>query len=211
MKEFTFKYYPSRILLFLLCIVLTFIILIQVVFNSEATALNVALWIAGSSSMLALIFTLFNKLVLWDWVLKFLDIPKLQGKYEGELISSYHIDDDSSKPHVKKHVKMEIDQNLNGFIVKATFYNRKSDKDYTSETVSVSHNIVAIGNGNYTINYLYRNTGNKLQKEHLKVTLNNHEGFSTLEYNPKTKSLCGSYFNDSQERPSHGKLTLNKI
>lgn len=177
----------------------------------EANFINIAVWVVGSSSLLATFFIMFNKYALNLWILKILDLPKLKGSYTGELISSYHIDDDESKPHVKKFIVMNIYQNLNGFLVEAKFYNTKKSKNYTSETESINHDIVSKGNGNFTITYLYRSKGNKLTKEHLKYELNNHEGIAILEYNTAKETLTGNYFNDGNERTSFGRLNLEKI
>jgi|AntRauTorckE5430_2_1112549.scaffolds.fasta_scaffold02371_4 hypothetical protein len=210
MKIFSFKYYPARILLTLFCIALTLVILVKGFFMPEANFINIALWVVGSASLLAIFFKTLNKYCLKNCILKMLDLPKLKGSYTGELISSYHIDDDETKPHIKKYVKMKIYQNLNGFLVEAKFYNSKNDDTFTSETESINHDIVSKGNGDYTITYLYRNKGNKLTKENKKYSLNNHEGVAILEYSTATKALNGSYFNDAAERQSFGRLNLKK-
>lgn len=210
MNKFSFKYYPARILLALVCILLTLIVLAKGIIYTKPNFISLLLSLAGSSSILAVILIYINKHPKRNWFFKVLNLPNLNGVYEGELTSSYHLDDDETKPHIKKFVRLQIYQNLNGFLVVGQFFNLKSDENFTSQTESINHDIVSKGNGNYTISYLYGNKGNKLHKEHKKTTLNNHEGFAVLTYNPKDKTLIGSYFNDGQERPSYGKLNLKK-
>ena len=211
MKDFTFKYYPARILLFLLCIVLTLIILVKGYLQPEVTFIGVALWVIGSSSLVALIFTFFNKYAMWKYVLKILDIPEFIGSYEGELISSYQLDDDTNMSNVKKYVFMEVFQNLNGFIIESKFYDSKASKEFSSESISITHDILSVGNGKFTISYLYKNKANKFHKDNKKYKLNSHEGMAVLTYDPIEETLIGKYFNDSQERPSYGMLNLKKI
>lgn len=211
MKEFTFKYYPARILLFLLCLVLTVLILVKGFFKPEVTFVNVSFWIGGSSGLLALIFTFLNKYGMWNWVMKTLGIPDVRGNYLGKLTSSYHINDDPNQPNITKYMKIEISQNLNGFYAKSYFYDSEFHSQESSSSESISHDIEPKDNGEYLIIYRYRNTGNNFHHDHKKYNLNKHDGIAQLYFNPANKTLIGKYFNDSQDRPSYGTINLNKI
>ncbi len=219
MQNLNFKHYPSRILLAMLCllIALYFVVKYTIVYflqshePTEISMVNISIEIAGMSSLLAIVFILINKFVMWKWMLKILGLPDLRGNYEGELVSSYHIDDDHNKPNITKWIKMEISQNLNGFYVDCKFYNHKEDAQYSSLSESISHDIQSKDNGEFVITYHYRNAGNKFHQEHKKYGLNAHEGIAILHFNPKNKTLIGKYFNDAQERPSYGNINLNKI
>lgn len=178
---------------------------------TENNIINVCIDIVGLPSTLALIFILINKYFLKKWFLGILGLPKIKGNFEGNLISSYHIDDNPNKPHIDKYVKMSISQNLNGYLVEAFFYSSKNSKEVTSESESITHEILSKGNGKFTISYLYRNSAYAFNKDHKKYNLNNHEGIAVLTYDPSELSLVGKYFNDSQERPSYGRLTLKKV
>lgn len=210
MKELNFKYYPARILISILCSFIGIIVLSKNFSNPNPDGLQLFFWVFGSSGLLAICFILINKFVMWQWVLKILGLPNLNGNYEGELISSYHIDDDISKPNIKKFVKMEITHNLNGFYVKTHFYESEFHTEESSISESISHDIEAKDNGELLIVYRYRNLPNTFHKDHKKYTLNQHDGIAQLYYNPKTNTLKGKYFNDSQERPSYGNINLNK-
>lgn len=135
-------------------------------------------------------------------------LPDLRGEYEGTLISSYHIDDDKSKPNITKHVKLTISQNLNGFYVESFYYDHEAAIKYSSESYSVSHDIDEKDNGEFIITYRYKNKKNDFHEDHQKYTLNNHDGICILTYNAKNKTLIGKYFNDSSDRPSYGQLNL---
>lgn len=141
---------------------------------------------------------------------RFFGLPNLNGSYTGKLISSYHIDDDITKPNITKFVKLTIVQNLNGFYVEAFFYEHEASITYSSESCSVSHDIDKKPNDEYIITYRYKNTGRKLHEDHEKYNLNDHDGIAILTFNAKNKTLKGKYFNDSQNRPSYGELNLFK-
>lgn len=211
MDKFSFKYYPARILLFLLCVIITIFILVKGIFKPDVSFINVAIWVVGSSGVLALFFTFFNKYAMWKWVQKVLGIPDIRGKYEGSLISSYHINDDPNQPNVTKYIKLEISQNINGFFVKSYFYDSEFHTQESSSSESTSHDIEPKDNGEYLIIYRYRNTGNNFHHDHKKYNLNKHDGIAQLYFNPENQTLIGKYFNDSHDRPSFGNMNLNKI
>lgn len=218
MQNFSFKYYPSRILLVMTCVFIALYFIIKYIITYllqsqeliKTSLLNVSIEIAGMSSLLAVVFILINKFVMGKWLLKILGLPNLRGNYQGELISCYHIDDNSNKPNITKWVKMEISQNLNGFYIESSFYNTKEDKDPTSFSESITHDILNKDNGEFVITYLYKNKGNTFHDENKKYGVNAHNGMATLIFNSKNKTLIGGYFNDSSERVSYGKLNLKK-
>jgi hypothetical protein len=140
----------------------------------------------------------------------FLGLPDLRGNYTGKLESSYHVDDDESKPHITKYVKISISQNVNGFYVEAFFYEHEASLKHSSESYSVSHDIDKKPNNEYIITYRYKNKADKLHDDHEKYGLTDHDGITILTFNAKNKTLNGKYFNDSQNRPSYGNLNLTK-
>ncbi|WP_143884531.1 Cap15 family cyclic dinucleotide receptor domain-containing protein [Chryseobacterium binzhouense] len=218
MKKTNFKYYPFRKLFLMTCLVIVIYLIIKygvlILFNktdfTNISAVNLIMDIAGLSSILALVFSLINEYIMWNWYLKFLGLPDLRGKYTGELVSNYHIEDDITKPNITKWIEMEIHQNINGFHVKANFYPSQYNKSETSESESITHDILAKDNGEFVITYHYRNKGNKFHKENERYKHNNHDGIAILTFDPKNKILKGNYFNDGQERESYGKLNLIK-
>lgn len=214
MEKFSLKYYPPKILIFLVALLLTFIFLIRF-FISSFKEENLELWqeafiLITSSGIVSLIIFFINKYVMWRWLLLVLHLPDLRGTYEGKLTSSYHIDDDPNKPHVTKFVVLQIYQNLNGFYIHSKYYDHNRNTDATSESYSLTHSIVRRNDESFTIQYLYTNDPNTLHKTHRKVLLNTHQGFCILHFDPERKSLTGTYFNDTAARPSHGSLNLIK-
>ena len=211
MKNLNFKYYPTRVILGIICILITIIFIVKRSLQKTPNLFSDALIIVGSSAIVY--FTLFflNKYFMWKYWLKLLEIPDLRGKYEGELISSYHIDDDLKKPNVTKWMKIEISQNLNGFYVTGEIFDNEYSSLKSSSFKSISHEIESNEDGTFEILYRYINIPNTFHADHEKYSLNNHYGCSNLNFNPTDNTLIGSYFNNGEERLSYGQLTLKKI
>jgi hypothetical protein len=212
MQSFTLKYYPPKVLIGLVVLFVTLFFAIKSAFyNFQGTEVSLAGELGillGSTTVVSAGVFLINNYIMWPWLLKLLGIPDLRGTYEGKLVSSYHIDDDPEKPHVTKYLVLTISQNLNGFYVRSKFYDRKSNSDFSSQSESLNHAIKPDKDGTYIIEYLYRNLPNTLHKAHKRDVLNTHQGICVLRFNPKDRSLEGRYFNDTEQRPSYGKINL---
>ena len=190
MKNLNFKYYPPKILLPLTCFIIAFYILIKHFFMylfSNIEFINISIFkiiidILLLSGTLALIFILINKYGMNSYFLKLLEITDLRGNYEGELESSFHYDDNEKLPHIKKFVKVKIEQNINGFIVFSDFYDFKDSSDKSSSSESISHDIKKISEHKFKVTYFYRNEANKFHYQDKTYGLNNHNGFAILYY-----------------------------
>lgn len=136
---------------------------------------------------------LFINKVGWKWyVFKWLvDIPNLNGRYEGTLISSYRGE--------RKDCVLEIKQTASSIHIFAYFGSVQTN-DKTSKSVSVSEQIVLEKNGLYKLFYIFSNESDTLQ-----IQLNNHEGTSKLYYYPDVKRMEGDYYN---QRGNTGTLNV---
>ena len=111
MKKLSFKYYtiPAAIVIIISSSVAF------LAFNYLITLLTQTFCFAGKQ-IISLIMSLFSVTTIvyllnnycFGIMYYFLGLPDLRGNYTGTLTSSYHIDDDDSKPHIKKKVKMNI-------------------------------------------------------------------------------------------------------
>ncbi|WP_290791737.1 hypothetical protein [Flavihumibacter sp. UBA7668] len=142
--------------------------------------------------LISLTLVFVNK-IGWKWgMFKWLvDVPNLNGRYEGILISSYNSE--------QKDCVLEIKQTASYIHIFAYFGNLGSN-DKTSKSVSVSEEIVQEKNGLYKLFYIFSNESDTLQ-----IQLNNHEGTSKLYYYPDVKRLEGDYYN---QRGNTGTLNV---
>ena len=125
--------------------------------------------------------------VAWKWkILNWLvDIPNLNGRYTGELSSSYK---DSNGMPVKKKIAIEISQNASALHISAYSYDDESGQ--TSAADSILSEIVKEKNGFFKIYYIYANDPATMQPE-----LRKHGGVTILKYHPEDKELEGEYYN----------------
>ncbi len=202
MKDFNFKYYPARILIFLFCVIIAIIIIVKGFLHPVPSFWTTIFWITGSSSVVALAFSLFNKYAINYYVFKLLDLPDIRGTYLGDLISSNS---------TTKFVKLIISQNINGFYVEAQFFDNQYVNNCTSFSESITHDILKKENDEFIISYLYRNKVDRFHKDYKNNPLCDHSGMCSLTFNEKNKTLIGEYFNDGKQRMSYGKLNLKKI
>lgn len=212
MIPFSLKYYPPKVLIGIVVLFITLIFgvksAISLIQGSEITLFQELIMLVSSFTLVSLLVYLLNKFIMWGWLLRLLGIPNLRGTYDGKLVSSYHIDDDPKKPHVTKYLVVTISQNLNGFYVRSKFYDRKGNREFSSQSESLSHAVKPNPDGSYTIEYLYHNLPNTLHKAHTRDVLNTHQGFCVLRFDPVNRSLEGKYFNDTETRPSYGSISL---
>lgn len=144
--------------------------------------------IFSTVSILVLILTLINT-VLWKFkIFRWLvNIPNLNGRYEGELISSF-IDPVTNLPTKKKCV-IEISQNASECKINS-YYGDWNTQMQTSDATSVLEEIVKKSNGVFEVFYVFSNTANALQNH-----LHNHIGTCSLKYFKDIKTLDGEYYN----------------
>lgn len=123
------------------------------------------------------------------------EIPNLNGRYTGELISSYQ---SSSGVFVKKIVVMEIKQTASKLQIFSYFGDLTNTS--TSSSVSVSEQIISEGNSNSSnLFYIFSNETSPL------LNLNNHAGTAKLKYFKDIKKIEGEYYN---QRGNTGKIEV---
>ncbi|MBD3584025.1 Cap15 family cyclic dinucleotide receptor domain-containing protein [Flavobacterium selenitireducens] len=189
-----FRYYNSSNLVILILILIFLISPLSACIEkkiSEYEDLNILYGYVGIFStvtiltgVLLLIDRFLWRFSLFNWLI---DVPNLNGRYEGELTSSF-IDPSTNLPTVKKCV-MEISQNASKICVHS-YYGDIATNNQTSQGFSLSEEIVKNNNGIFEVFYIFSNTPNALINQ-----LHHHLGTSNLKYFPDIKVLEGEYFN----------------
>lgn len=188
------KYYKISVLIPLI-LILTF--LITPISNwieseiSKIEGVNVIysyIGIFSTISVLMIILYLINN-CLWKYsCLKALvDLPDLNGRYDGVLESTY-IDPTSQQP-IKKRCVLEIKQTAS-YIKIHSYYGDLNNNIQSSCSTSVSEEIIKSSNDIFEIFYIYTNDANSLLTQ-----LHNHKGTCSLKYYPDIKTLEGEYYN----------------
>lgn len=146
--------------------------------------------IFSTIGLITLTFLFINN-VGWKWrVFKWLiDIPNLNGRYKGELISSFL--DSNGKPVIKDCV-IEIKQTGSSIHV-FSYFGDKGTSTQSSRSYSVSEELVQEKNGLFQLFYIFTN-----EPDTLITQLNNHLGTSKFKYYPDIKTLEGDYYNQRQ-------------
>ncbi|MNK15432.1 hypothetical protein D3C87_335700 [compost metagenome] len=189
-----FRYYNSERLIILI-LILVFLIspISQYIekFISRYESLNIIYGYVGpfsTISILSFILFLIDK-YLWRFsVFKWLiDIPDLNGRYEGELTSSFI--DPITGQLTKKKCVLEIHQNASKIKINS-YYSDIGNNNQTSQAFSVSEEIVENQNNIFEIFYIYTNTPNTLITQ-----LHNHLGTCGIKYFFNIKTLEGEYYN----------------
>jgi hypothetical protein len=154
------------------------------------TQINDYVGIFSTIGLITLTFLFINN-IGWKWgVFKWLiDIPNLNGRYKGELISSYL--DANGKPVIKDCV-IEIKQTGSSIHV-FSYYGDKGTNTQSSRAYSVSEELVQEKNGLFQLFYIFTN-----EPDTLITQLNNHSGTSKFKYYPDIKTLDGDYYNQRQ-------------
>lgn len=198
-----FKYYKTnRLIIFLLVlsVIYNYVSNFLEDFIKQYSFFQQIYSYVGSFSTVALITAtlIFIDLVGWKWsIFKWLiDIPNLNGRYLGELISSYQ---SSPGTYVKKLFVMEIKQTAS----KLEIYSYSGDpgnNSPTSSSISRSEQIRPESNNNSSsIYYIFSNETSPL------LTLNNHFGTAEVKYYKDIKKLEGQYYN---QRGNTGKIEV---
>ncbi len=126
------------------------------------------------------------------WLVK---IPNLNGRYKGELLSSYN---DPEGNRVLKDLVIEIKQNASS--IKVSSYVSDKGKDIqTSSSFSISEELVKDQYGFYILYFIYSNEVNTFQTQFINQSeIHNHFGLQRFKYFPDIKFLEGEYFNQRQ-------------
>jgi hypothetical protein len=211
--RFTVKYYPPPLLilivLFIVGVKFAFEHLFRIWLSKPQLPWYMDLVsICTSLGIVTALLRIINQKVDWNWLLKIMGVHKISGSYKGSVISSYHLKDNTKKPHVHAYCAIDIAQNLNGFFVKGKFYSDAEMTEGSSEFESEHEQIEKLPTGAFRIHYFYKNLGNKLHPNEGRYGLDTHNGVCVLEFDPKTKTMRGYYFN--RERDSHGQIKLSQ-
>ncbi|TDD94124.1 Cap15 family cyclic dinucleotide receptor domain-containing protein [Flavobacterium cellulosilyticum] len=197
-----FKYYKSKSLIL-------FIIILSIVYSQLSKELDQLLptdstfreiWkyvdLFSTFSLLFLTLLFINE-IGWKWKLfKWLvDIPNLNGRYEGTLESTYQ----TNGANTIKDCAIEITQTASKIKI-LSYYGDPETENQTSSGKSVSEEIYKEVDGFFIIYHIYLGEPNKLETH-----LNVHSGSSSMKYHPDEKKLIGNYYND---RTNKGKLEV---
>ena len=126
---------------------------------------------------------------MWKWQISkpLVDLPNLNGRYEGTLNSTYI--DPSSQQQTQKKCVLEIKQTAS-YIKINSYYGDLNSNNQSSCSTSVSEEIIKSSNDIFEIFYIYTNDANSLETQ-----LHNHKGTCSLKYYPDIKTLEGEYYN----------------
>lgn len=142
--------------------------------------------IFSTISLLLIIFLLINKYLWKYWFMKrLIDIPNLNGRYEGELISSYR---DDLGNNIKKRCIIEIKQTASKIKIFSYYSDLNSDKQ-TSCSYSVLEEIISRDDNVFKLYYVYDNKAEILNE------LSDHSGTCILQYYHSEKKIEGEYYN----------------
>ncbi|MDB5131693.1 MAG: hypothetical protein JWR02_1442 [Mucilaginibacter sp.] len=211
MDKLTFKNYHPSVLVFLICLIVAlnfeFKILWETILGYKMSGLlEQPLIIITSSSIVLGALNIFNRYCKWLWLLNLLGLTDTSGNYAGVVTSSYYMDDDPAKGHIKLFSKLQIVQNINAIKIEGEFF---TDEDFTNRSsyfISSEEEIRKKPNGDFIITYFFANRGNQLHPDDKKYSLNNHDGIGVLTYSPMNHTLKGYYFN--HQRFSNGEINL---
>lgn len=210
MKNLNFRYYPAGVLFTLFCIIVAVNFLLRTLiayyFDQPLTLWEEAALLLGSGGLVQFLFGQVNKYFMWNPYLKLLGLHDLRGNYAGELVSTFHINDDPQLGHVTKHLLVSISQNLNGIYLTGKVFNNTSDPTPTSTFSSGAADLVKLDDGSFQLSYTFTNNGNLQSAEHAKYGLQTHLGYTILYFNPQNRQLEGTYF--THERQSSGRIKL---
>ena len=188
-----FKYFKTSSLIpFILVLSVIFNIIskkIEGAINSNGTLGEIYSYI-GVFSTITLITITLSIINFWAWkwaIFKWLiNIPNLNGRYTGELISSFTTPQGTP---VRKICVMEIKQTASKIYIHS-YFGDVNPNAVTSSSQSVSEELVSDTNGMFRLYYIFTNESNALQ-----VQLNNHLGTARFRYFLDIKTLEGEYYN----------------
>ncbi|MDV3627812.1 hypothetical protein CMU78_05925 [Elizabethkingia anophelis] len=189
-----FKYYNTQRLIILILIISFLIAPLSAYLENWISKIKLLstvysyVGIFSTITILTLVLLLINNCL---WKTKFfkwlVNIPNLNGRYEGELISTFT--DQQNPINTKKKCIVEIKQTASK-IKLHIFFGDVITNTQTSQANSISEEIIEQSNGIFEIFYIYSNNANSIQTQ-----LNNHIGTCSLKYFSDIKVLDGEYYN----------------
>src|SRR5690606_30683848 len=192
--EMNFKYYKISVLIPLILILTLLITPFSNWLESEISKSenwkNIYSYVGAFStiSILTFILYLINNFLWKSQISKpLVDLPNLNGRYEGTLNSTYI--DPSSQQQTQKKCVLEIKQTAS-YIKINSYYGDLNSNNQSSCSTSVSEEIIKSSNDIFEIFYIYTNDANSLETQ-----LHNHKGTCSLKYYPDIKTLEGEYYN----------------
>lgn len=154
------------------------------------TQINDYIGIFSTIGLITITFLFINN-IGWKWCsFKWLiDVPNLNGRYKGILISSFL---DANSKAVTKDCVIEIKQTGSSIHI-FSYYGDKITNSQSSRAYSVSEELVHEKNGLFQLFYIFTNEPDTLISQ-----LNNHSGTAKFKYYPDIKTLEGDYYNQRQ-------------
>ncbi len=145
--------------------------------------------------ILLFFFWLFNEFVWKIYLIrKIINIPNINGRYEGSLISTYT---KSNEQNGTYPIVIEIKQTLTS--INVWLYTERSC------SYSLIANLCKNNNGNYELVYVYQNKTSALNTD---IDMRDHNGTALLEIFDDGKMLKGNYFNNPRERGRFGQIEV---
>lgn len=187
-----FKYFKTeRLITFLLVLAVLFDLLaaqIESCIDGSPLISKIFDYVDVFSTIGLILLTLaFINFIGWKWkIFKWLiDVPNLNGRYQGELISSYLV---NGLP-AKKDCVIEIKQTASSIHI-YSYYGDPGMNLQTSRAYSASEQLIEEKNELFKLYYIFTNEPDVLQTQ-----LNNHSGTAQFKYYPDIKTLDGDYYN----------------
>ncbi len=197
-----FKYYNTNKLIIFILVLSVFYNYVSKYIESiiiKHKILNEAYSYFGVFSTIALITSTIIFIDLIGWRFKIfswlINIPNLNGRYTGEVVSSYQ----SSGVPVKKVCVMEIKQTASKLHIFTYFADINTNLN-TSSSFSVIEQIIPEENNTFSIFYIFSNETAPL------FNLNNHVGTAKLKYYKDILTLEGEYYN---QRNNNGTIKIH--
>lgn len=157
--------------------------------------------IFGVPTALAILFLFFWIFSNHIWKIKYLDkllgMPNINGRYEGELVSSHTEDKTQNGTYP---VVIEVKQTITD--IEIFLYTERSCS--YSLIASMCKNYAQ----NYELVYVYQN---KTSAIHSDSDMRDHHGSAFLELIDGGNELNGYYFNNPRERGRYGKIKVTRV
>lgn len=149
-------------------------------------------------TIILFVFWVFNN-YFWKWlpIRKLFGIPNINGRYEGEMISSFI---ETKEQNGAYKTAIEIKQTLTKITV--CLYTERSC------SYSLTANLCKNNNGNYELVYVYQNKTSAMGAD---SDMRDHNGTAILGIFDDGNNLNGNYFNNPRERGRYGKIKVSKI
>ncbi len=134
---------------------------------------------------ITIIFYVINRWGWKYWLFKWLvDIPNLNGRYEGKVVSSYIKDE----KNVQIEFALEVVQTASSIHISSYYFNPELNEETAS--YSIIEEIEKQKNGIFKLFYLYSNMPGRLNS-----ILTQHDGTASTTYFADIKKIEGGYYN----------------